>query len=264
MRILLLSFVVLLGFISLTSGAPVSCSAGANVLEVEALSENCPVETTCQFTCSCGKSAFFDLTTMRYWTHPIVQTAWKRSCHAVSLEKWVARKTAEGVRSLPKKRSGWLRRKKADGKAIAFFRFLVSVFRIVEQRYRNICQGGRKLSSAEAESLKNYFVGRMNHFAATTSGMNVAKQIAGFMFAEFIARHHSNQFEFCSCKSFTSNIPFISMKNAMRSAGNQSCDTLCGKKKRTATPVRRTVRPIRKSRFRRSTITLDILEEEEE
>eukprot|EP01080_Neovahlkampfia_damariscottae_P010306 gene10306-2723_t len=268
--------VVLLGLIYTSHAGPVACVSSANVLEIgDALEVDnyCPVESTCEYQCSCGKAVYFDLTTMKYWTHINVQKAWKKVCQAVSLEKWVEEKTAQGIASLPKKKSGsWLRRRRrVDHQAASFLKFLVSVFQIVETKYRNICKGGEKISNKEAESLRQYFVGRMNNYAAKTSGMSIAKKIAGFMFDEFIGRHHSKQFEFCSCYSFRNALPYASMRSRMYRDAVASCHNACKYKKVTKTTKRSFTfpTPIRRSRRRRSfgrrrsAVTLEILEEED-
>jgi hypothetical protein len=190
----------------------------------------CSVEYTCKYTCKrCNKGVFFDLRTYKYWNTEKVQTAWKNSCGSVSIQKWVEQKTQEGLAAIPRKRKrhGWISTWSVDVEAQTFFRNLVTVFDIIENRFKEICHGGRELTPPEVESLRRLFWSKLQLPSSNSPGVEIAKKLATFMFDEFVSRHRSHNFDYCSCEKFVSNLRDYSASSFLTTTGFNTCTQKC-------------------------------------
>jgi hypothetical protein len=193
----------------------------------------CSVEYTCKYTCKrCNKGVFFDLRTYKHWNSDKVQAAWKNTCGSVSIEKWVDQKTKEGLAAIPrrkKRRSGWFHSSSStvDVEAQAFFRNLITVFDIIEKRFKEICHGGREMTPSEVESLRGLFWSKLQLPSSNSNGIGVARNLATFMFEEFVSRHRSHNFDYCSCEKFVSNLNDYSASSFLTTTGFNTCTQKC-------------------------------------
>jgi hypothetical protein len=188
----------------------------------------CSVEYTCKYTCiRCNEGVFFDLRTYKHWNSEKVQAAWKNTCGSISIEKWVDQKTKEGLDAIPRKKRGWLHRSSVDVEAQAFFRNLITVFSIIEKRFKEICHGGREMTPPEVESLRGLFWSKLQLPSSNSNGIGVARNLATFMFEEFVSRHRSHNFDYCSCEKFVSNLKDYSASSFLTTTGFNTCTQKC-------------------------------------
>jgi hypothetical protein len=225
--------IFILSFIAFAlSGTPIQCASSMNALEVpdlevDLLSSNCPVESTCEFTCTnpkCGgKKVYFDLKSLpqNQWNTAVVQNAWKASCSAVSLSTWTENVVKQEFDKLP-----YSQKKHVDFYTSPQIKALQSYFSNFVKQYVEICKGGESLKVNKLNAVTKEFTDK---YGIIYSGdTDYIRILAVDAYAQFLRNYVDKKFEFCSCQAFYNQLGDSAFKTQMQQKGEAACADKCG------------------------------------
>jgi hypothetical protein len=237
--------IFILSFIAFAlSGTPIQCASSMNALEVpdleaDLLSSNCPVESTCEFTCTnpkCGgKKVYFDLKSLpqNQWNTAVVQNAWKASCSAVSLSTWTKNVVKQEFDKLPSSQ-----KQHVDFYTSPQIKALQSYFSNFVKQYVEICKGGESLKGSKLNAVTKEFTDK---YGIIYSGdTDYIRILAVDAYTQFLKNYINNKFEFCSCQSFYNKLGDSTFKTQMQQKGEAACADKCGYANPTPAPQTKT------------------------
>ena len=177
----------------------------------------------------CGKSAYFDL--QSYFFSSTYRNNWEKVCPSKdNLSQWfksqvdAAGDKIDGNARIGRKgRRNYVKEKLED---------LLKVFKIIQDKFEHICQGGKKLTNTDIYVLNQLLEKELDKRMWSLKGLFVKdfkkkiRQEAKDIFKRFTDKIRGKSFDYCACEPFF-KLGSSSQYSTYKSKLAQECNSKC-------------------------------------